>query len=107
MIAIGLSVSQPRATTERQMIEQRIGRRLGMLVDVIGGIEARMRVAQFGRTHLQIVQQRMLPGIRHVRVVRKVPGAVEEAVRIAALGRAVVHEMVQRFGPGGGYIRVA
>ena len=78
-----------------------------MLFHEIRRIEARMRVAQLGSAHLQIVQQRMLPGTGDVRIVRKIPGAVEEAVGIAALGGAIVDEMVQRVGSGGGDVRVA
>ena len=51
-----------------------------------------MRVAQFRRAGLQVVQQRVMPGVRDIRVVRKVPDAVEQAVRVAAFGSAMVHE---------------
>jgi hypothetical protein len=99
---------QPAAgNTKQQVVEQRIGRGFRMLVHVIRGVEARMRIAQFGSAHLQVVQQRVLRGIRHVRVVRQIPGAVEEPVRIAALGGAIVHKMMQRIGTGGTDIGIA
>ena len=99
---------QPTAAgAEPQMIEQRIGRCLRVLADVVGRVKARMRIAQFHCTHLQVVQQRELSRARHVRVVRKIPGAVEEAVRVAALGGAVVEKMMQRVVAGGDNVGIA
>ena len=66
-----------------------------------------MRVAQLCCAHLQIVQQRMLPGMRDVRIVRQIPRTVEETIRVAALGCAIVYEMMGRVGTGGGYVGIA
>ena len=78
------------------VVRQRIGRGLRMHLDVVGGIEARVRIAQLGRAPGQVMQQRGQSGWLDIRVADGVPGAVEEPVRIAPLGRAEQREVHQR-----------
>ncbi len=81
---------------EPQVIQQRIGRRLRMLRDVVDGIEARVRMAQLRRPCPQVMQQRVEPAGGDVGIVLGIPGAVEERVRITPLRHAMADEVLQR-----------
>ena len=82
------------------MVQQRIGRSLGMLVGVPGSVEPRMRVAQFRRARNHVMQQRRRPGDREVGIALLVPPAVEPAIGVAAFRRAPGQKMRHRIDAG-------
>ncbi len=71
---------------------------VGLLLEVEGRLEERMRIAPLGGARPQVVDERILAGARDVRVVLEVEGGVEERVRIEPLRRSareVVHDGVE------------
>ena len=79
-----------------QVIEQGVGRGVGMFVHVVNGVEPGMRIAQLRGTRPQVMQQRVQPAGCHVGVMLDVPTAIEETIRVASFGGAVADEMLFR-----------
>ncbi len=84
------------ARADPEVMQHRVVGGFRMHLGVVGGIEMRVRIAQFAGAPGQVVQQRGIAGRRDVGVAGIIPGAVEEAVRIASLVRAIQDVMGQR-----------
>jgi hypothetical protein len=77
-----------------------------MTIGIEGRIEARMGVAQLGRTAGDVMQDRRHAGCGNIRILRAVPGGAEERIGIAAFGSAVVDVVGQRIDTGAPHVRI-
>jgi hypothetical protein len=92
---------------DAEVIEQRIGCGVRMLLHIVDGIETRMRIAQLRRTGLHVMQQGVEPARRDIRVVLYVPRTVEETIWITPLGGTVTDEMLIRTQVAAGDVGIA